>query len=463
MMYKRLSILSIVLAVAGCSTFTSTYKVPEPAVKTTWFNIKPHGGSVENLTQWWSQYNDPVLTHLIEVAESQNPNILIAVERINQSRALADINRSQYLPKITAGYSDTRNQLQGSNSLTTTNKTSQLNMSWEIDLFGRIKNSQDAAENRYEGTRVAWHDARVSLAADIATVYTQRRQCELLSKYQESDIESRRSTIKVMRAKADAGFTSISELERLEAALIDSENNLDTTQANCQLVAHQLSLLTSLDIGRVLEHLKSSPLSSIPVPDEKTIVPIPAKMLSQRPDIKIAELNLRAAHSDVKVAKISNLPVVQLSGFIGSTILAVGGMSSNFKPWQFVGAASLPLFEGGAGIARVDSAESKYKEAELAYQYKVQNAVKEVEDALVKVHSSRSRIINSSQSLAKYRTYHEAVKAKYLVGMSSLLEMEDANRVLLGSEQAKAIAQADFSTAWISLYKALGGGWNNED
>lgn len=463
MILKQLIALGAVSILSGCSILSTTYTTPAFDVSNKWHTTQPHGGSVESLTQWWSQFNDPILTHLIEVSESQNQNILVAVERINQSRALADINRSQYLPKISANYSDTSSQLQGSDVPKTITKSAQLSMSWELDLFGKIRNSQDAAESRYASTKASWHDARISLAADVASAYTQRRQCELLSRYQEADIESRRSTIQIMQAKHKAGFTSTSELERLEAGLIDSESNLESTQANCKLVAHQLSLLTGLDIERVLEHLNSSTTALIPVPTEKTIVPIPAVVLSQRPDIKASELNLRAAYSDLNVAKISNLPVVQLTGFIGSTILAAGGLTSKFAPWQLVGSANMPLFEGGAGIARVDSAMAKYKEAEHAYRYKVQTAIKEVEDSLVKVHSARNRIINASQSLTKYRNYHTAVQAKYHVGMSSLLEMEDANRVLLNAEQSKTIAQADFSSAWISLYKALGGGWKDEN
>jgi NodT family efflux transporter outer membrane factor (OMF) lipoprotein len=200
----------------------------------------------------------------------------------------------------------------------------------------------------------------------------------------------------------------------------------------------------------------------IPAPPDAGAPEVPAQVLSQRPDVSSAECAVAGASADIGVAVASRLPSLTLAGSIGINAFRISGQSLTTKSWSFGPSVSLPVFDGGAGAARVETARARYDQALAGYRAKVRQAVQEVEDALVRLDAADRRLDAATVADAQYAKVLEAASARYRLGAGSLLQLEDVRRTTLSASQSLAAVQLERAQAWVALYKAVGGGWRDD-
>lgn len=450
--------LAACLMISGCTALSDVSK-PDVRVASIWHATVPHGGKTADLVSWWSTFGDPSLTDLIAAAETDNPGIESAAAEIAKARATMASTGADRLPDLTGSGAVTRSGTGGdrANQVTaSTTATGGLDASWEIDLFDKARQTAEAARIRV-GERIAdWHDARVSLAAEVADYYVQYRACRQLERTYASELSSQRETIRATETAAASGFTSSADLALARASASSSSSTLTAQRAECEVIVKSLAQLTGGDEPRVRDLLAKGE-SGIPTPKMLKLAAVPAEALRQRPDINALELEIAASLAEVGAAKADLYPSLSLGG---SVTVNSASLTGTALPWSFGPALTIPLFDGGTRRAAVASAKATYDGAVAAYKSGVLDAVAEVETALVRLDSTRRRIGDASVAARNYRVYFNAIDANWKAGGASLLDREDARRSAQSAEVSLIEIRRDAVRYWIALYKALGGGWN---
>jgi len=447
---------AVLLALAGCAV-GPTYHAPAPATATTWHAPVPHDGKAAALQDWWAQFNDAALTQFIAWADADSPTLTQAWARIEQARATLTTTRAGALPSVSASGSATRarQQVTTAQTSTTTTRSAGLDASWEIDLFGRVRRNAEAASARIEAREADWHDARVSLAAEVADTYVQYRACGLLADAYDRELASVTTTEATTATMVKAGLTAPADGALARASLASSRATAVRQRAQCALLLKSLVYLTGRDEPELLAVMAAGS-TAVPQPMRLSVDSVTADVLRQRPDLASLERELAASSAEIGAAQADLYPSLSLGGSITRAFTqGLGGITS----WSFGPQLSLPLFNGGAKRAAVDSAQAGYASALAGYRQGVRAAVREVEQALVNLDSTRQRATEAHRAAQEYRRYLDATEASWRAGTASLLNLEEARRSALSAEiDDLTLAQSQVSD-WIALYKALGGGW----
>jgi NodT family efflux transporter outer membrane factor (OMF) lipoprotein len=419
----------------------------------------PHGGKVDNLLQWWAQWNDSLLTQLIQQAEQHNPTLDMAVAKLSEARANAGISDAASLPSLSANASATRSKsLFGNQLIAATVDSVRFDALWEIDLFGRVRRGQEAAQARMQSSMAGWHQARISLAGEVAGAYVEFRACQAGVTLAEKMLISRRSTSALIELKRVAGFASLADLARTQADCENASAALAAKQGDCTRQLNRLVAVTGLEYGNLQKQLQA-PAQAIPVPQQINLETVAANALSQRPDVAAVEAEWAAASADIGVTKANLFPSLNLAGSIGVSRLISSGLSTNASTWSFGPTLNLPIFNGGKNSEQVKAATARFDYAQANYQKTIRAAVQEIEDALVRLNVATQRIEQNRASLAHYQTILQAGNQRRQAGMANQLEVEEALRTAWLAEDTLQTSQRDSALAWVGLYKVLGGSW----
>jgi outer membrane protein, multidrug efflux system len=451
------ALAAALFALAGCAV-----QGPPPQVAAEappqWYAALPHEGTLAGLSAWWRQLGDPVLTELIESAEAASPTVSTAKSRIEQARSTAAAARAALQPTLDAKASAQRGNTQPPLPVVTILQAG-AQASWEVDLFGRNRAGERAAQARLEGAQAGWHEARVSVAAETGTSYVALRVCQRQVRVAEQDAHSRAETARLSHLSARAGFTASGDEELAAAAAADAAARVTQQRAQCDVAIKGLVALTGLSEPRLRERLAGAwaepPDSAVP-----PVPAVPAALLQQRPDVYRAEREVAAASADVGSARAQRYPQLTLTGSVAAGRLDMAGETTSFPTWS-IGplAVTLPLLDGGRRAANVEAARARYADAVVQYRGQVRQAVREVEEGLVQLDSARARRGDAERAARGYAAALAATQARYRSGLASLLEVEDARRTALAAETTLAALQQDTLDAWIALYRAVGGGW----
>jgi len=448
------ALVSVVVTLCGCAVGPA-YREPEPAVPATWHAARPDVGTIASMADWWRQFDDPTLGTLISLAESASPTLDKAWANIQKARATLTTAQADGLPSLTAQGSATRARQQAADGRmgVTTSRSGSLDASWEIDLFGKVRRNAEAAQARIEARVDDWHDARVSLAAEVADTYVQYRGCELLADAYGCELDSLRETDKATARLVQAGFSASADGSLARASVASTWSTLINQRAQCDLLVKSLVALTGDDETDLRVRLTGTP-GHVPQPASIEVPSVPAEALRQRPDLASSERELAATSAEIGAAQADRYPSLSLSGLI-----TVAATTSAVTTWSFGPSLSLPLLDGGRRRAAVDSARAVYAAAEADYRQNVRQAVKEVEQALVNLDSAARRSVQAELAAQEYRRYFEATEQNWRAGGVSLLTLEEARRSALTAQIESIGLQRDRVEYWIALYKALGGGW----
>ena len=454
--FLRATALAVVMTLGGCAVQGPARQVDALAPQ-QWQAPLPHNGSQADLATWWRGQADGLLVELIESAQAVSPNVASAASRIAQSRSERVAAGAALAPNVDAAASVNRANQQSALPMGTTSQAA-LNASWEIDLFGANRAARDAAQARLESAHAGWHDARVSVAAEVANQYYGLRACQQLLAVAQQDALSRADTARLTELSAKAGFQSPASLALARASAADGNSRYISQRAACDVDVKVLSALTAISEPQLRQRLA---VATPAVAPSIAIAELPAQTLSQRPDVFTAEREVAAASADVGNAQAQRYPRLSLSGSVGVANFRTGGENTKTDTWT-IGplAISVPVFDAGRRAANVDAARARYDSAVSSYRATVRNAVSEVEQALVNLDATAARAGDAQTALEGYRANYSAVEDRYKNGMASLFELEDARRTRLAAEQTVINLQRERSAAWVALYRAAGGGWN---
>ncbi len=441
---KMTATAAMALLAAGCAV-GPVYKAP----------ALPPSERVAHLGNWWRQFDDPLVAELVDATQASNPTLAQALARIAQARAAAGNASGARFPALDLGVSANRGRLATSELATTTLRG--LDASWELDLFGGKRKALDAAQYRVEARTADWHAARVSLAAEVAGTLVNFRACMATITVLEQDLGSRNQTSELSELKVKAGFTAAADNDLISASAADARQRLTAQRAACDLEVKALVALSGIDEPSLRARIGSG--TAMPAPKEIAVSAVPAGALSQRPDIAAAERELAAASADINVAQAARYPRIGLTGNIGIAGLRLNGDSSSTSTWSILPALTIPLFDAGRRKSDVSAAQARYDEAHAVYQQRVRSAVREIEEALVRLDSAGRRHGDAEAAARSYERYFNAYNDEFKAGGRSLFELEDARRSALSARQTVIGVQRERVTAWIALYKALGGGW----
>lgn len=455
---RFLCTLAVPVALGGCALAPPANKVDAP-VPPQWQAPLPHQGSVTDLNAWWGSQGDPLLAELIAAAQAASPTLASAQARVAGARAEQVAARAALLPSLDGSLSANRASQQSTLPMGTMVQGG-LQAAWEIDLFGGRRAARSAAEERLAGAAAQWHEARVSVAAEVANQYFALRSCERLLAVARQDAASRADTARLTELTAKAGFQAPATAALARASAAEGASRLTQQQALCEIDIKTLVALTAIDEPGLRSRLAGATQAAL---TPMGVAAVPAQLLAQRPDVYNAERALAAASLDVASAQAQRYPRVTLQGAVGAATFRSGGDNVSGSTWT-IGpvAVTLPLFDGGLRRANVEAARAQYDAAASIYRGVVRQAVAEVEQALVTLNSVESRARDAQTALEGYRTSFRAVEDRYKNGLAGLLELEDARRTQLLAENAVVSLERERNAAWVALYRAAGGGFQGE-
>ncbi|NUZ04363.1 efflux transporter outer membrane subunit [Piscinibacter koreensis] len=468
---RRRTPLGTTLAAAGALALAACASAPEPqadlaaasraSIAGSWQTALPHGGDVGALARWWQQFDDPALSALLGAADRASPSLATAEARIAQARAARVAAGAALLPSADA----TASLLRGRQDLTLplgTSATVGLQASWELDVFGAGRAGRSAADARLAASEAAWHDARVAVAAETANTYVSLRACEAQLEQTRIDAQSRAETARLTRLSTDAGFESRANEALARAGAAQASSNATQQRQRCDSLVKALVELTALPEPQLRDQLAGA-TARLPAPAALDVPSVPATALAQRPDVFAAAQNVVAAAADVGRADALRYPRFGLAGSIGASQLRGAGIEVTGTTWTLGPVSvSVPVFDAGVRRANVEDARARYAEATASYAATLRRAIREAETALVTLQASAERRTAAAAAVEGFAASFRAVEARYRSGFGSLFELEDARRNALTAQNALIELDRERVAAWITLYRALGGGWTAE-
>ena len=455
--FPRRQALVVLALLAGCASAPPAALLPEPPPQ--WQAPLPHEGSNAALSAWWRGQGDPLLANLIDAAQAASPNLAAARAQIADARATRVGAGAALLPALDGNLQASRSSAQPPLPMATVLQGT-VQARWEADLFGANRAGRDAAEARLMGAQAGWHEARVTLAAETASQYYQLRTCEKLVEVAAADAASRSETARLTTLAADAGFQAPATAALARATTAEGNSRLIQQRASCDIDIKTLVALTAMPEPALRRRLAEQP-GALPQEAALRIPVLPAAVLAQRPDLARAASEVAAAAADIGAADAQRYPRLTLAGSVGAARFRSSTINGSLDTWS-VGpvALTLPIFDGGRRAANLEAARERYEAAAIRYRAVARQAVREVEQALVSLDATERRGEDARTAVEGYSASFAGIEARYRGGLASLLELEEARRVRLSAETALLSLRNERTAAWISLYRAAGGGWD---
>lgn len=457
--------LSMGLSLSGCGLLPKVgpdYLAAVPPAPQAWQAMQPHAADAAALTDWWRQWDEPLLAVLIDAVEANSPTLPLAWATIQQARAEQVAAGVAERPSLDAGANLSRAEVAFIGPvMSQTSRQASLMSNWEIDLFGGIARRQEAAAANYSASRNRWHEARVSLAAETAQALFQIRYLERRLALAAADLDSRRTSAQLTRKLAEAGLQSDEAASLTAAGAADAAAGLIGLRADYDRLIKALVALSGWSESDLRTQLAAH-RGRFPPPAQFRIASLPAAVLAQRPDIAAAERDVAAASAAIGRAEAARYPRLQLTGSLTPLRLTTDGSTVSATAWSIGAGLSMPLVDGGRIDANVDAATAQYAAAAAQFRQKARDAVREVEQALTQLDAAARREAELRRAEAGYRSGLAAVRRRHQAGLAGALELEEASRLALAAEINLAAWQYEQAVAWVQLYRAAGGGWTTD-
>ena len=458
-------LLTGTLALAGCAVGPN-YKRP-PVNSPATFRGENQAANISFADfGWWQVYQDTNLQALIREAFTNNYDLRISVTRVEQARAAAMQARSHFVPNIDYNgvVSQGRNDLFGetfpNNGATGGSAAATLNAFWEVDLWGRVRRLNESARAQFLASEDARRGVRLTLLSDVATAYFQLMDLDVELEIASRTTNSFAESLRIFSQRMEGGTASALETSRAEAALADASAAMPAILEQIAITENQLAILLGRNPGPIA---RSSPDFDAMMPPQ---VPagLPSTLLERRPDIREAEQLLHSANAEIGVSVAEFFPTIGLTALFGKISPQLSAITlGTATAWGVAAEATGPVFEGGRLIGQYRQTRAARDEARLRYQQTALTGLRDVSDAL----TQRDRLAEIRQQQAREVTALErAVKVsteRYRAGKASYYEVLEAQQQLFPAEINLARTQRDQLLAIVSLYKALGGGWKDEN
>lgn len=460
-MNRHIFILGLLILVSGC-TVGPDYQRPEIDTAAEW--RYQYSGSAEIInTQWWQQFEDPVLNELVTEALENNKDVRIAAARVEEFAARVDIARAGFYPQFGYQGSGSRNKL-SDNTLASlpagtprisNNFEATLNAGWELDIWGKIRRASEAARANLMASQEVKRTVLLTLVTSVATSYVQLRALDRQLEISKETLESRKESLDLFELKFEGGVISELEVAQVRSEYEQAAASIPPIERQIALLENSLSTLLGRNPGPISRGKNIDELIQPAIPAE-----IPSSVLERRPDLVAAEQNLVAANAQIGIARAQYFPTISLTGLFGfasSELSDLAKTTSNF--WNIGADATGPIFSGGRISAEVRTSEALQKQALYNYLQTIQTAFREVDDALIANQKSHEELAAQGRRVDALRQYAHYAEMRYNEGEVSYIEVLDAQRRLFDAELTYTWNQGDIYTTLINTYKAMGGGW----
>lgn len=432
------------------------YKRPDLNVPAVYKSAAGPGSEVAIPADWWTMFNDPGLTKLAAETLAANLDIQAAIARVDQAREATRSAAGSFFPALSAGASMRRS---GSAAGTVTSYSLPLQLSYELDVWGRLRRQYEASKH----TELASADDYVfvmqtALAQVAQTYFTLRFYDREVALFEEA-LGLYRKQLDLTDTKYKAGLALPTDLLQAQTQVNSATNQLIEVRRSRAKEEHALAILLGRPPADIA--LEAQPLTTA-VP----VVPpgLPVNLLNRRPDVAEAEHQLAAANAQIGVATADFFPTFSLTGSAGFDSSSVEHLTDwENRVWSIVPGLSVPLFQGGQLTAARARAKARYQELVADYRLTVLAAFRDVEDELSDLQLLAEKAVSLEATLTSAREYSRLTEVQYQQGLTTYLQVIDANQTLLTNELSAAQAHLDRLDAAVLLIKALGGGWNGSE
>lgn len=453
-----LTLGSLVL-LAGCAVGPN-YNRPAVAAPTGWKEAVVVTNAPVLPTAWWKIFNDAELDALQAQAVDANQDLKRAVARVREARAIARVSRADLYPSLTAGgaYSRSRQSENRNNvapKLESDDFSSSFDLNYELDVWGRVRRNVEASKADAAAAATDLEVVLLTLTADVARNYQTLRSLDNEKAIIEATIALRLDAVRLQETRNQAGLINEVDVTRARTELANVEAELHAITRSRALVEHALAVLC----GQAPADFAVAAKATNIVPPE---IPagLPSELLQRRPDIVAAEHNLEAANARIGVAKAAFFPTIRLTGAAGLASADLGTfVEAPSRIWSLGPSVHLPIFEGGRNRANLKVAEARYEQNVATYRSSVLNAFRDVEDSLSDLSTLTAQAEAVSRALASARDTATLANERYQKGLTSYLEVVDAQRAALQAERQDTQLRGQRAVSTILLAKALGGGW----
>ena len=457
---KLISVVVAALLLSGCQSIWPDYQRPKVAVPSA-YDQQANQDNSQLSNTWWTLYQDQVLNDLVAKAVQNNSDIKLAVARIEEADAVLREVGAALFPQIDLNSAASRTRATNTGAYPVfgnnpkSNFNAQLRTSFELDFWGKLSRTKEAARAQALSTRYAKDTVALSLAGLVASNYLLLRSLDSQLLVTQVSLKSREESLALTQRRLEGGVVSALDVQQAEVARENLSAQLSDLNRLRSLSLHQLAVLT----GDMELNIASADIKSLPIPPTPP-AGLPSALLESRPDVRQAEEQMVAANANIAVAKAALYPSISLTAGFGGESMQLGDvLKSASRIWTGGLSLNLPIFDAGKLNARVDQASAKQKQVLASYEGVIQNAFREVNDALVslRLQTEREAALDKAQLAAQKAL--QISENRYQSGYSAYLEVLDAQRVyndaaltFIQSRQARLVAT-------VSLFKALGGGW----
>jgi outer membrane protein, multidrug efflux system len=458
---KRIAAL---LLLGGCAVGPD-YERPRTTAPAQWGQTADT--ATADLSRWWTVFNDETLNRLVERALQANHDLRIAAARIDESRGELGVVKGYILPDVNAGADYTKSRVSANGQPFPNPQIYQSRYSlgfdaaWEIDIFGGGRRRIEAAQADVEAWIENERAVLVTLLGDVARNYVAFRGNQLLLAVLRQNVATAKGTVDITQARLTAGVATSLDVTRSEALKASAEAALPQVETALKQNLHRLSVL----LGQAPEALGPELEREAPIPSapDRVVVGLPSELLLRRPDVRRAERRLASQTASIGVAVAQLYPRLSLTGAFGLDSLGSADLFKwDSRAWSLGPTIRWPIFAGGRISAQISVEEARQKQALAAYEQSVLVALEDVENALVAYlrEGDRRRLLEAA--VAADRKAVELAEDLYKKGLTSFIDVLDAQRALYIAQSELARSQAQVTLELVALYKALGGGWETK-
>ncbi|MBN1957436.1 MAG: efflux transporter outer membrane subunit [Desulfuromonadales bacterium] len=462
-----LGLLSVTVGLGGCTAVGPDYTQPEPEITGHWHTELPSGltadsrGSVQT-DNWWRVFNDPQLEALLRRSVQGNLDLKKAKARIQEARAVRGIAEADFFPSLDGVATATRSR-SSANSSTGTERSLfavGFDSAWELDIFGGVQRSLEAAQAELDAIEADAHSLVVSLAAEVALNYVEYRTNQTRLALSQGNISALTQSYELNRSRYRAGLISELPVQESLRLLESSKALVPTLESALGATKNRLAILLGEQPGQL--HQELADIKALPRLPASVAVGIPAETLRHRPDIRSAERRLAAQSARVGVATADLYPRFRLTGSLGLEALNAGELfETASRRWSFGPGIQWKIFSAGAVRRHIDVQNARQEQALIQYEQSILSALEEVENALVAYGKEQQRRAALAGAVSVGERTSVLAQDQYQAGLVNFTTVLDAQRSLLALQDELVRSDGNALAQLIRLYKALGGGWQS--